>query len=169
MLNLYPMLRAERLPPITKWAGGKEQELNFILPNIPQQFDRFIEPFVGGGAVFFSINSSKMLINDFSNELVSLYKFVQEGNLNFFNYLYTIEKQWRTLEMIIGNNKVELLNLYKIFSTSEISNSQHKDYIVSFVLNHIDDFNGIISPTFNINLENFCKKFFVTLLAKQKE
>ena len=39
------------LSPIVKWAGGKEQELKYILPNVPDSFVRFIEPFVGGGAV----------------------------------------------------------------------------------------------------------------------
>ena len=48
------MENANCLSPIVKWAGGKEQELKYILPNIPDGFARFIEPFVGGGAVYFS-------------------------------------------------------------------------------------------------------------------
>ncbi len=47
-------LRAKRLTPLLKWAGGKEQELKHILPMIPS-FDAYYEPFVGGGAIFFSI------------------------------------------------------------------------------------------------------------------
>ncbi len=47
------MIREKRVKPIIKWAGGKEKELNYILPQIPDSFNRYIEPFVGGGAVFF--------------------------------------------------------------------------------------------------------------------
>ena len=51
----YSMEKVDYLSPIVKWAGGKEQELKYILPNIPDRFTRFIEPFVGGGAVLFYI------------------------------------------------------------------------------------------------------------------
>ena len=54
------------LSPIIKWPGGKEKELKYIIPNAPQ-FERFIEPFVGGGSVFMGIESWKYLINDFSS------------------------------------------------------------------------------------------------------
>ncbi len=42
-----------------KWAGGKEKELPIILKNLPSNFDRYVEPFVGGGAVY--LNYQKML------------------------------------------------------------------------------------------------------------
>ena len=61
------------LSPIVKWAGGKEQELKYILPNMPSAFSRFIEPFVGGGAVYFSMNCKDLVINDKSLELTNLY------------------------------------------------------------------------------------------------
>lgn len=38
--------------PIIKWAGGKEKELAYIKENVPNKIERYIEPFVGGGAVF---------------------------------------------------------------------------------------------------------------------
>ena len=168
MLNLYPSLRTEKLPSIIKWAGGKEQELNYIIPNIPIKFDRFFEPFIGGGAVFFSINRPHMFINDFSLELITLYRFVQERNTDFFNHLLTIEKQWRTLENIIEKNQEELIGIYQSYADSNISDKQVEDILVSFVLKHIDEFNGILSPSFNINLENFIQEVFRNLTSKTK-
>ena len=51
----------DRLSPILKWAGGKEQELKYIHPAMPKKkFNNYYEPFVGGGAVYFSINSNKV-------------------------------------------------------------------------------------------------------------
>ena len=41
--------------PLLKWAGGKTQLLGEILPKIPKKYGRFIEPFFGGGAVFFAV------------------------------------------------------------------------------------------------------------------
>ena len=42
--------------PILKWAGGKTQMLKELLPKVPTSYGRYIEPFVGGGAVFFALN-----------------------------------------------------------------------------------------------------------------
>ena len=47
----------DRLTPFIKWAGGKEQELIHIIPNMPKNYNRYLEPFVGGGAVYFSIKN----------------------------------------------------------------------------------------------------------------
>ena len=56
-----PVDRQLRLPSLLKWAGGKEQELKYILPHIPP-FRRYYEPFVGGGAVFFSVQAEDTLL-----------------------------------------------------------------------------------------------------------
>ncbi len=58
--------------PIIKWPGGKEKELRYILPNLPQKIERYIEPFVGGGSVFAAIPAKRFLINDKSEDLMSL-------------------------------------------------------------------------------------------------
>ena len=60
------------MKPFIKWAGGKEKELPIILDNIPKNYERYIEPFVGGGAVYFALNNSNSIINDKSDELINL-------------------------------------------------------------------------------------------------
>ena len=69
--------------PFLKWVGGKRQLLTDIAPLVPDKFSRYIEPFVGGGAVFFHL-SQKMtaqeipsLINDINPELVNCYQMVK--------------------------------------------------------------------------------------------
>ena len=54
--------------PIIKWAGGKEKELAYIKENVPNKIERYIEPFVGGGAVFSSYFEFNWL-NDCKNKL----------------------------------------------------------------------------------------------------
>ena len=61
--------------PIIKWAGGKEKELPYIKENLPSNIKRYIEPFVGGGAVYFYLNVKKSIINDKSEELINLYSY----------------------------------------------------------------------------------------------
>ena len=59
--------------PILKWAGGKQQLLPHLLSRVPQNFNRYIEPFVGGGALFFTLNPGKAIISDSNPELINVY------------------------------------------------------------------------------------------------
>tara|TARA_B100001063_G_scaffold46185_1_gene40010 strand:+ start:7172 stop:7993 length:822 start_codon:yes stop_codon:yes gene_type:complete len=70
----------EPLKPIVKWSGGKKDELAKILPYLPQDFDTYLEPFVGGGAVYFHLNPNKAVINDVHNELTDFYKAIKKGH-----------------------------------------------------------------------------------------
>ncbi|MCQ2391638.1 MAG: Dam family site-specific DNA-(adenine-N6)-methyltransferase [Kiritimatiellae bacterium] len=60
--------------PILKWAGGKSQLLPVLLPKVPANYERYVEPFFGGGALFFSIQPHRALIADRNPELVNLYQ-----------------------------------------------------------------------------------------------
>ena len=44
--------------PILKWAGGKTQMLSELLPKVPSSYGRYIEPFFGGGAMFFALQTA---------------------------------------------------------------------------------------------------------------
>lgn len=63
--------------PLLKWVGGKSQMLNDILPLIPSNFNKYIEPFFGGGALFFSMNPAHAVIADLNDELINLYQTVK--------------------------------------------------------------------------------------------
>ena len=62
---------------LLKWAGGKERELKFILPKIPSFIDNYYEPFFGGGAVYFNLDTvnNRCYVNDASDELMNFYQF----------------------------------------------------------------------------------------------
>lgn len=66
--------------PILKWAGGKRQMLNKILDRLPQesQYNRYFEPFVGGGAVFFELEPSEAYISDVNKRLINFYTQVKQ-------------------------------------------------------------------------------------------
>lgn len=68
------------LNPIVKWSGGKKDELKQILPHIPNDIDTYLEPFIGGGAVYFHLNPERAVINDVHKELVDFYQSIKNGD-----------------------------------------------------------------------------------------
>lgn len=70
----------EFLKPIIKWSGGKSDEIDNIIPHIPKEYETYIEPFIGGGAVYFRINPKKAVINDVHEELIDFYQNIKDGN-----------------------------------------------------------------------------------------
>jgi DNA adenine methylase len=75
--------------PLLKWAGGKTQLLNDLLPKIPNSYGRYIEPFFGGGALFFALNPSDAIIADSNPELINVYRQVAEHVDGVITYLQT--------------------------------------------------------------------------------
>lgn len=63
--------------PIIKWAGGKRQLIFDLTKNLPKKFNRYFEPFIGGGALFFELQPDNAYISDINEELVNLYSVIQ--------------------------------------------------------------------------------------------
>ena len=157
-----------RLSPILKWAGGKEQELKHIHPAIPKNFNNYYEPFIGGGAVYFSTNANKLFINDKSYELIDLYNTIKTEDKLFFKIMNEIIYNWELLEKIVNNNSQEFINCYLDFSNNKTTELDIKNWIVEFVFKHSKEFNGMLESSFNINLENFIKELNKNLVSKTK-
>lgn len=62
------------IAPFVKWAGGKRQLLPQIKERMPEQYNNYFEPFVGGGAVTFELLPANALINDINKALINTYK-----------------------------------------------------------------------------------------------
>ena len=60
--------------PFVKWAGGKRQLLPQIKERMPEKFNNYYEPFVGGGAVTFELLPANALINDINKALINAYR-----------------------------------------------------------------------------------------------
>jgi len=157
-----------RLSPIIKWAGGKEQELKYIHPAMPKSFINYYEPFVGGGATFFSINANTMFINDKSHELIGLFNMVKNQDSVFFDTVKNIILNWNELERIVESNANEIVNLYGDFSNDKIIEVDIKQWINEFINTNIADFEQMLEISLNINLENFLKEINKNLFSKIK-
>ena len=62
------------IAPFVKWAEGKRQLLSQIKERMPEKYNNYFEPFVGGGAVAFELLPEKALINDINKALINAYK-----------------------------------------------------------------------------------------------
>ena len=65
--------------PIVKWVGGKRQLMFELLKNMPENYNRYFEPFIGGGALFFELQPDNAYISDMNEELINLYKVVRDN------------------------------------------------------------------------------------------
>jgi len=65
--------------PFLKWAGGKRQLIPQIKKYFPKRFNKYIEPFIGGGAVFFHILPEKAILIDINKELINCFKVVKNN------------------------------------------------------------------------------------------
>lgn len=144
-----------RLSPLLKYPGGKEKELKYILPNLPKKSGNYYEPFVGGGAVYFSIDSDAYYINDKSTELIGLYNMIRTQNPEFLEKLNAIDHNWDVMGKIIENHTDELVCVYYNYKNGGINASQLGDVISEFVFKNAEEFNGLLSRSFNVAIENF--------------
>lgn len=107
---------------LIKWPGGKTREIKKFEKFIPE-FDRYVEPFFGGGAVFFHLEPKIAYINDISLNLIDFYKMVKSNDKKFIKYLRDYSLIWilalenlrKDIEILIDcylNNDKEKLNIY---------------------------------------------------------
>ena len=67
-----------KVKPFLKWAGGKTQLLPELRKHVPEQFDRYIEPMVGAGAMFFDLQPKTAILSDANEELINAYIVVRD-------------------------------------------------------------------------------------------
>lgn len=79
LATVSPVSAAVQARPFLKWAGGKTQLLPHIFARFPATFRRYHEPFLGGGAVFFSLQPKVGLLSDVNEDLVATYKAIQNN------------------------------------------------------------------------------------------
>lgn len=78
--------------PFVKWAGGKRQLLPQIKERMPKKYNRYYEPFVGGGAVTFELLPTNAVINDINRPLVNTYKQIRQTPQDFLGEVNNIDE-----------------------------------------------------------------------------
>jgi len=73
--------------PFLKWAGGKRQLISQMDPFFPIKFNKYIEPFVGGGAIFFYLLPKRAILMDINQELINVYNVIKNNIKELINSL----------------------------------------------------------------------------------
>jgi DNA adenine methylase len=93
--------------PFVKWAGGKTQLIEEILARRPAEFDRFVEPMVGGGDVLFSVLPKQSLISDINSELINAYIQIRDNVDEVINHLSEFEQNADTYYSVRAADRSE--------------------------------------------------------------
>ena len=153
------------LEPIIKWPGGKERELRYILPSLPQKFNNYYEPFVGGGSVFTSIIADNYYINDFSDELIGLYNSIKNLDKCFFEYAESMNVSFENAERFSNKHFDTLCGLFLQYRENKIDIEILSKQIEAFVSKNQTEIHSIISK-FDIDKVFFQKELLSTLKRK---
>lgn len=79
--------------PFLKWVGGKTQMIPDLIKEAPSKFDTYLEPFIGGGALYFNLGHKKSVISDANEELVITYQEVKSNVDEVINILTTYKNE----------------------------------------------------------------------------
>jgi DNA adenine methylase len=79
LIDLLSNNKKKHLTPLIKWSGGKSDEIKMFEKYFPNSYNLYIEPFIGGGSVYFYLNPDNAVINDIHTELIDLYQSIGEG------------------------------------------------------------------------------------------
>lgn len=95
MAVVLEQLKSETYP-IVKWVGGKRQLMFELIKNMPKSYNRYFEPFIGGGALFFELQPDRAYISDMNEELINLYSIVRDNVYELIEDLsrYEVSKEY---------------------------------------------------------------------------
>lgn len=161
------LLKKFDLKPFLKWPGGKTRELKHIIPNLPNYLHNYYEPFIGGGAVYFSVdNANKYYINDKSNDLIDLYNNIKEEKNNLFiTCLIEIDKSWSDIEKIFNANKEVLINIFSSYKEN-VCKETLKTKITKWANSQEKELNSILPKSINYNIGVYNKEVIINLHRK---
>lgn len=157
--------------PFVKWPGGKSEEVGIIHQYIPNNIENYIEPFLGGGACFLSLDRNEYrsaYLNDFSTELISLYRMIQDRNEIFYNYLLDIWTYWNSMGLFSREFYHIIREMYDNYKRNEINEEALKDLVNLFINDRVNMILQDLPESLNVNSDRLIIEFKKSLLSKIK-
>ena len=112
--------------PIVKWAGGKRQLIQELIKYIPKQYDRYFEPFFGGGALFFRVKPHYAVINDVNKQLINIYIQIRDFPEKIIRNLSNYQEIYNNFECSDKKSGFyyEMRDIYNEFISKDILNTE---------------------------------------------
>ncbi len=118
--------------PVLKYRGGKSREIPHFLQYIPEKFDRYIEPFFGGGSVYFYLRPEHAILNDLNERLMTFYRQLRD------NYPL-MRQQLDELQRLYEANQAEYKRLKALAPDKRVPNANEDLYYhIRDLFNHPD-------------------------------
>jgi DNA adenine methylase len=118
--------------PFIKWAGGKRQIIKELTDSLPKNYNRYFEPFIGGGALFFAIRPKNAYISDINPELINLYNTVK-------NNTHSLIKDLRRYK----NTETEFYKIRNLDRTPDYKNLTNIEKAGRFIYLNKTCYNGL--------------------------
>jgi DNA adenine methylase len=156
----------KKIRPIIKWTGGKFDEFSFFANQIPS-FTRYIEPFFGGGGVFFALQPNvASFINDKSTDLFNFY--VHLSDETFKTELFKYVSAWEalgTLNTLLWDTSS---NDFKTFISGANAYDDLKDNLSNHIKFAIPKISQLFDIEFIVDAKSFETKLLASILDKAK-
>lgn len=109
------------MKPLLKYRGGKSKEIASFEKHIPDFKGRYVEPFFGGGALYFYLEPKKAIINDINSKLMSFYRSVQQD-------FSKLKSELKEIENVYRKNRNEFDRLKKLNPSERVLDENEKLY-----------------------------------------
>jgi DNA adenine methylase len=155
------------MQPLLKWPGGKQREYPQFKDLIPK-FDRYIEPFFGGGAVYFQLQPRNAVINDITPELISFYRHIK-GELDreaFREELDAYAHNWDNVPRFLDSFNGDFHRLYHELRRNTMSEFVLRSRITKLLTSNLDRFNGLFKKEFCADPQNLLSQIEQNLSSK---
>ena len=152
-----------------KWPGGKSEEFKYIEHLIPM-YNRYIEPFFGGGAIFFKLQPQQAIINDISVELIDFYRFLKgdyETEL-FETELFKYVIHWETISEYVSIFGDTFTQLYHDFQSAKMSQVELKKQVTFYIQQQESIFKQFFAEDFCLDSKNLLRQIRENLASKIK-
>lgn len=142
--------------PVVKWVGGKRQLLDEITPLLPKRITTYCEPFLGGGAVLFSLQPKKAIVNDLNEDLIAVYEVVRDDVEALIDSLKKHENDEEYFYAIrdMDRDKVTYQSISKIEKASRLIYLNKTCFNGLFRVNSSGEFNSPFGHYKNPNIVN---------------
>ena len=161
-----------KLKTFIKWSGNKSKQLRYILPHIPKDYNTYIEPFVGSGALLLKLQPNKWVINDINKDIINIWEEIRD---NIEDIIYIFKEFEKIFKPLCNNEKkqfckeiISKLNCmkYDINRACIYLLMKFCSYMGEIIRNNRFYFNGLDLNIYVNNRYSFLEnKYFINLRA----